>query len=189
FLGPVAGCQGSTREPILGGPCENCELVFVGMPKDIQSAARIAPKDEKGDPLVLEGTVQRVSGDPVPGIIVYAYHTDAGGIYPRSTTRHGRLRAWARSDKDGHYHFDTIRPGSYPSGDNPQHIHMHVIEPGRGTYWIDDVVFDDDPLLTSRHPRHNRGGSGETHPERDEAGVWHVRRNIVLGAEVSGYSP
>ena len=190
FLASATGCQGSTtREPILGGPCENCELVFVDMPKEIQSSTRMTPAGEKGDPLVLEGTVRRAGGAPAGGIIVYAYHTDAGGIYPRSNTQHGRLRAWACSETNGHYRFETIRPGSYPSGNNPQHIHMHVIEPGKGTYWIDDVVFDDDPLLTSRHPRHDRGGSGETHPERDGKGVWQVRRDITLGAAVPGYSP
>ena len=69
---------------------------------------------------------------------------------------------------------------------------MHVLEPGRGSYWLDDVVFDDDPLLTpgrrSRMP--GRGGSGIVVPERGADGEsWRVRRDIVLGAGIPGYPP
>ena len=52
-------------------------------------------------------------GAPAAGIIVYAYQTDATGIYPRGSTRHGRLRGWVRTDEAGRYRFDTIRPGAY----------------------------------------------------------------------------
>ena len=67
---------------------------------------------------------------------------------------------------DGRYTFETVRPGSYPNSRNPQHIHMHVIEPGRCTYWIDDVLFTDDPLLNDaeRNRREPRGGLGVATP-------------------------
>lgn len=187
-------CSGAAepREPLLGGPCERCELVFEGMPAQPGSRARIAPAAEPGEAMVIEGTVTTAGGAPAAGITVYAYHTDAGGIYPRSTTLHGRLRGWAWTDASGHYRFDTIRPGAYPSRDNPQHVHMHVVEPGKGTYYIDDLVFDDDPLLTPAYRERvlrGRGGSGLTHPEKDAQGTWHVRRDITLGKNVPGYKP
>ena len=172
-------------EPVIGGPCEGCELVFVGMPDDLTSEERIAPPDEPGEPLRIEGVVIDDEGRPVPGIVVYAYHTDAEGIYPAGTTRHGRLRGWARTDTEGHYRFDTIRPAAYPGSSIPQHVHMHVIEPGRGTYWIDSLHFTDDPLLEARHRDDDpRGGSGVVTPRRDAGGVWHVRRDIALGENV-----
>jgi protocatechuate 3,4-dioxygenase beta subunit len=176
-------------EPVLGGPCEGCELVFEGMPAEMAAEARIAPVDEAGEPLVVEGIVRTADGVPVAGIVVYAYHTDATGIYPRSTTRHGGLRGWARTDVTGRYRFSTIRPGAYPTGGQPEHIHMHVIEPGKGTYYIDDIFFDDDDLLTEEHRKRlrGRGGSGLTHPTKDEAGVWRVRRDITLGLNIPGY--
>lgn len=178
------------REPVLGGPCEGCEHVFEGMPPQLASQARIAPAEERGEPLVIEGTVTTAGGAPAAGIVVYAYHTDAAGVYPRSTTAHGRLRGWARTDSSGHYRFDTIRPGAYPSRDNPQHVHMHVLEPRKGTYYIDDLIFDDDPLLTKEHRENmqrGRGGKGLAHPEKDAQGVWHVRRDINLGSNIPGY--
>src|SRR5262245_51730522 len=93
------------REPIIGLPCEGCEAVFDGLPGNLSSRSRISPKDEAGEPMRIEGTVRDGKGRPVPGVIVYAYHTDANGIYPRNESmqgraayRHGRLRGWARTD-------------------------------------------------------------------------------------------
>ena len=180
----------SAEEPVIGGPCEGCRNVFVGMPDDLTSSARIAPPDEPGEALVIEGTVTRRDGKAAAGIIVYAYHTDAEGIYPDAETRHGRLRGWALTDASGHYRFDTIRPASYPNTRINQHVHMHVIEPGVATYYIGDLVFDDDPLLSeSQRERYTsgRGGSGLGHPEKDDSGEWRVRRDITLGKGVPGY--
>lgn len=190
--------QTGDREPIVGLPCEGCEAVFEGLPDRLGSTARIAPADEPGEPMRIEGTVYDEGGRPAPGVIVYAYHTDAGGIYPpddrvsrgSAAYRHGRLRAWVKTDARGRYRFDTIRPGSYPSRDNPAHVHMHVIEPGCCTYYIASIHFKNDPLLSEEDRERDaaaRGGSGLVQPLRDENGVWVVRRDIVLGEGVPGY--
>lgn len=188
--------QGRAREPIIGGPCEGCEAVFEGLPETLMPVGRIAPVREPGAALTIRGTVYDVRGRPVPGVIVYAYHTDAGGVYPpderppgQAASRHGRLRGWVLTDRQGRYRFETIRPGSYPSGDNPAHVHMHVIEVGCCTYYVDSIHFDDDPLLTmdDRGAVGGRGGSGLVHPERVENGGWVVTRDIRLGEGVPGY--
>ena len=49
-------------EPVLGLPCEECALVFVGMPAEPGSRARIAPVDAKGEPMTIEGTVRTRDG-------------------------------------------------------------------------------------------------------------------------------
>lgn len=179
----------SAQEPVVGGPCQGCELVFVDMPEELKTNSSIAPISEKGEALELKGTVYKPDGNPAGGIIVYAYQTDANGRYPKGSTAHGSLRGWALSDQKGQYSFKTIRPKAYPGRDIPQHIHLHVIEPGKATYYIDDVTFDDDPLLTSEHRQNKncRGGCGESHPERDEQGVWQVRRDITLGESIPNY--
>ncbi len=197
----VVSCSpaASARERVVGGPCEGCDAVFIGLPATakIPSTARIAPAGEPGPKLHVDGVVRNTAGTPVAGAIVYAYHTDAKGVYPpdaktcnTSAQRHGRLRGWARSDAEGRYAFDTIRPASYPETPIPQHIHMHVIEPGRCTYWIDDIVFTDDPVLTpEERERHEqgRGGPGVETPVKGDDGTWRVTRDIVLGAGIADY--
>jgi protocatechuate 3,4-dioxygenase beta subunit len=188
LLGPVWPVIAD--EPVIGGPCEGCELVFVGMPGELASEARIAPPEEPGEAMRIEGTVTSADGRPAPGIVIYAYHTDAAGVYPRAETRHGRLRGWARADGQGRYAFKTIRPGAYPGRSIPQHVHMHVIEPGHSTYWIASIEFEDDPLFSNRSTRDStkrRGGNGLVAPIRDVEGGWLVRRDIVLGLHVPGY--
>ena len=184
-------------EPVVGLPCEGCSAVYDGMPKELPNRGRIAPRDEAGEPMVLTGRVLGPDGRPRGEVVVYAYQTDARGIYPapekslgRWPDRHGRLRGWAVSGADGIYTFDTIRPASYPNGQVPQHIHMHVIERGCATYYIDEVVFTDDPFLNAeeRDEQPGRGGSGVTTPKRDTAtGAWRVVRDIHLGQNVPGY--
>lgn len=188
---------GRVREPIVGLPCDGCEVAFDGLPTTLHSSARIAPEGSPGQPMRIEGTVRDRRGQVAPGIIVYAYHTDASGRYPRDPTRtgpmafhHGRLRNWAQTDAQGRYRFDTIRPAGYPDSDLPAHVHMHVIEPGRCTYYIDDILFEDDPRLTAekrRQSNRGRGGSGIATPTKDDSGTWVVTRDIELGERIPGY--
>ena len=196
-LGLVACAAASTaHEPVVGLPCEGCEAVFEGRPGHVSSTARIAPESEPGEKLIIEGTVLDAAGKPAPGVVVYAYHTDAKGLYPPDekapgawSRRHGLLRGWATTDDEGRYRFETIRPASYPNTRNPQHVHMHVIEPGRCTYYIDELLFDDDPLLTAdeRARQPGRGGTGIVTVSGDAARGWKVRRDIRLGEKIPGY--
>lgn len=177
------------REPVVGLPCDGCENIFIGMPARIARDTRIAPPGEPGEPLVIEGVVRNAAGVPQPGIVVYAHQTDATGIYPKAETRHGRLRAWVRTDAEGRYRFTTIRPGGYPDSRITQHVHLQVLEPGRSTYYIDDLEFADDPRQPDPppEPQNARGGEGLAMPTRDPDGTWRVRRDIVLGANIPGY--
>jgi protocatechuate 3,4-dioxygenase beta subunit len=192
-----AGC--AAREPIVGGG-EGCEAVFEGLPASLAATAQLAPPGETGERMLLEGVVRDAQGAPVAGVIVYAYHTDHRGEYPSDTRfprgswarQHGLLRGWVKTGPDGRYAFDTIRPAGYPDAVTPQHVHLHILEPGRCTYYIDDVVFEDDPRLNERHRRSlitGRGGNGLSRPVREADGRWRATRDIVLGARVPGYPP
>lgn len=187
------------REPTVGRAGDDAEAMFAGIPEHPGTSARIAPIDEGGEPLVIEGVVRDAAGRPVAGIVIYAHHTNRFGIYPRHpdfprgsvARRHGRLRGWVRTDEQGRYRFETIRPAGYPLLSAPAHVHMQVLEPGRCTYAIDDLVFDDDSRLDAAYrsssARAGAGGSGLTKPVRDEHGRWLVRRDIGLGAHIAHY--
>lgn len=189
--------SGRALERIVGLPCEGCEAVFEGMPATLESESRIAPATEPGDPLMIEGTVRDSLGKHVEGVIIYAYQTNAEGVYPidqslrgSAAHRHGRLRGWAVADQNGRYRFETIRPAGYPGTDLPAHVHMHVVEVGRCTYYIDDIMFEDDVRLTPAKIRaltSGRGGRGITMPTQGETGTWSVVRDIELGKAVPGY--
>jgi protocatechuate 3,4-dioxygenase beta subunit len=194
----ACSAQASPHEPRVGEPCEGCAAVFEGRPEKLTSTARIAPVGEPGEPMVIKGVVTDAAKRPVAGVIVYAYQTNAQGRYPsteehRRTAkhRHGMLRGFAQTDAQGRYAFETIRPASYP-GDNtpPQHVHMSLVEPRRCYYYIDDLLFSDDPKLTPEVRKRmdgGRGGSGVGAPVKDKAGTWSVRRDIVLGEKITGY--
>ena len=195
FFCLLASTSAVATEPVVGLPCEGCEAVFEGLPANPASMSRIAPPGEPGERLLLSSLVSGADGKPRPGVVVYAYHTDSGGIYPKpakslgkAADRHGRLRGWALTDGNGRYEFETIRPGAYPDRNIPQHIHMHVIERGCATYYIDEILFTDDPLLKPANMHEEkRGGSGITTPKRDSSGTWLVTRDIRLGLNIPGY--
>ena len=169
--------------------CEGCEAIREHSFDNLSWSTRIPPAGEPGDPLVLTGVVYQTDGKtPAPGVIVYAYHTNTGGVYPTRGDeqgwgrRHGYLRGWAKTNERGEYRFETIRPGGYPGRTDPAHIHMIVKEPDRQEYWIDEVVFEDDPRVTDRYrtAQQNRGGNGVIRLSRDQSGGWSGRRDIIL---------
>lgn len=95
-------------------------------PSTLGATARIAPASEPGDPLIIRGRLLNLDGAAAAGAIVFAYHTDRGGLYDDSSRgpHSWRLRGWARTDADGRFTFESIRPGAYPGGNIPPHVHF-----------------------------------------------------------------
>src|SRR5262245_41618428 len=156
---PTAGAT----PPSPGPDCVECP--HWEAPAQLTSRMVIASASEPGERLVIEGTVYRSDGrTPASGVLVYAYHTNARGYYAHAegTTGqgrwHGDLRGWLRTGSDGRYRIETIRPAPYPGRDIPAHIHLHVMPEGGREQWIDDIVFDDDPLVTAAY-RGRAGGA------------------------------
>jgi protocatechuate 3,4-dioxygenase beta subunit len=193
----LAACNDSVSQnrKAIGGGCEGCDQMFAGMPATISSETKVAPAGERGELLIITGTIYKPDGrTPAPGVILYVYHTDAGGEYTpapgqKDALRHGHLRGWMKSDEKGRYKFTTIRPASYPQGRNPQHIHPIIYDPDKGYYWIDEYLFEDDPYLTAaeRAAQPGRGGSGIIRLGKDAGGTWKGTRDIVLGKNIPAY--
>ena len=180
--------------------CIECVGAYEGMPASINERARIAPSNARGEALTITGRALRPDGASVSGVVVYAFQTDGAGNYPMPTVprsthsqSHGNFRGWALTNAMGQYTFDTIRPGGYPDQGEPQHIHMVVIEPGCGMYFVEDIHFSDDPRLVNladaQRPNYFTGifGSGVVSPEMDESGSWHARRDLYIGQGIDGY--
>lgn len=131
-------------------PACNRRAVATNSQDSVPSKVKIVSDQEPGEPLIVSGTIYSPDGkQPLPGITLYVYQTDATGRYSTSggDNRGTRIHGVMRTDAQGRYEFRTIKPGSYPNTRNPAHIHAYVSGPGYPEYWIDEYLFADDPFV------------------------------------------
>lgn len=201
MLLPFSACAQTSAPPAsqgkVGGPCEGCEAIYESpialdalRPVDTLAHFRTGAR-----PMRVSGTVYQSDGrTPAAGVVVYIYHTDDQGVYPTRGDengwgrRHGYLRGWTRTDASGRYAFYTSRPAPYPGRRDPAHIHFIIKEPDRNEYYIDDVLFEDDTLVTAavRQQLEERGGRGLVQTQA-ENGLLIAQRDIYLGKHIEGY--
>ncbi|GAB3426231.1 dioxygenase family protein [Niabella aquatica] len=197
-------CNGQVNEnsrkennPTVGGGCDGCELMYIGMPENLHAVDTSPGWNEKGQKLVVTGTVFQLDGKtPAANVIIYYWQTNNNGYYapapgmdPR-VKRHGHIRGWVKTGEDGKYTIRTIRPAPYPDAVLPAHIHLSVKEPDvANEYYTDELNFDDDPLLTAhfkKYPQEKRGGSGVVSVRRKD-GLQVAEHDIILGLNIPDY--
>lgn len=117
---------------------------------------RLTAPTEPGTPTRIEVNVVDGYDQPVRGALVYLYQTDARGWYADTAAhvlvregdrRHARLFAYLKTDDNGYFEAETIRPASYPNSSLPQHIHCEITAPD-GKILITELLFRDDPKLS-----------------------------------------
>lgn len=173
----------SGRAAAAQAPCTWCGAADA--PASLASKATLAPAAEQGERLILTGRVLEADGKtPAGGVLVYLYQTHADGLYARDEREHKHgLRGWLRTGADGRYEITTIRPGRYPDGTAPAHIHVTVTAPGQSELYLDDFVFADDPLVTPAYRKtlQGRGGPGAVVTlTRGKDGTWRGTRDLRL---------
>lgn len=159
-------------------------------PQNAPSSVVIAGKNEQGARLVVTGRTLD-GATPVADVSIYAFHTDVNGLYaakgidPREAELNPRFYGAMRTDANGRYRYETIRPGSYSN--NATHVHYVVIAPGYKPRMF-DLWFQDDPILAARRA----AGQPEVPPvlqgdylairpvTRDATGVWHVTHDLAM---------
>jgi len=161
------------------------ERAQASKPATLGSVSRIGPESEPGSPLVINGRVyQTDSRTPAAGITVFAYQTDATGVYdvPSNGPHSWRLKGWAVTDAEGRFQFRTIRPASYPNAAVPQHVHLHLEGPHVPRRWTTELEFDDDPKVTARQREVSRqaGMFGGIRPVTKRDGIDHVEINLKI---------
>jgi protocatechuate 3,4-dioxygenase, beta subunit len=172
-----------------------------GLPKDLSWQDTSPAWTLDAQKLLITGVVyQPDARTPAPGVVLYYYHTNPEGRYvhtpvePRSMApnslgqTHGSIRGWVKTGADGRYEIRTTRPGVYPTRDEPAHVHVTIKEPGIDAYYIDDLVFDDDPLLTSakRVSSEKRCGSGVLRLVK-HGDLFVGERDVYLGQNIPGH--
>lgn len=190
---PILSCA---QDKQVGGSCEGCEALLEYGTKHLNAVDTLPDFNDKGPKLLVTGTIFNKDGKtPAKDVILYIYHTDQTGEYPTRgnesgwAKRHGYIRGWIKTGADGKYSFYTLRPAAYPGRQNPEHIHPTIKPPGYSPYWIDEYLFDDDPILTSRerNSQRGRGGKGIVKTTKNSSGMQVAKRDIILGLNVPGY--
>ena len=162
-------------------PCSKCVA-----PPTMSPHITIADEDEPGERLVMSGTIFQSDGKtPVPGVVLYVYHTDNAGYYNKDDDPYNpRLRGWMKTGPDGKYEFRTIKPAPYPRRDTPAHIHAQIYSDKITEYAIDEYWFEGDPLINDSQKKKLLTGRGGFNSiiklSRDSGGVLHGVRDIKL---------
>jgi protocatechuate 3,4-dioxygenase beta subunit len=187
----------SPNEIKVGGGCEGCEGIYESkvLFKQLNEVDTLPDFNEQGPKIEISGTIFLQDGKtPAKDVILYIYHTDQKGLYSGKGNetgwgkKHGYIRGWIKTDVNGYYKFYTLVPASYPESNNPKHIHPTIKEPGKSAYWIDDFVFDDDPLLSTKvKTKANPVGGNGVLKTVMKVGLLKATRDIILGLHVSDY--
>lgn len=152
-------------------------------PANAPSDAVIAGRNEPGDRLIVTGRALD-QGMPVPDVSVYAFHADASGLYANdgpNTDQNARLAAALRTDAEGRYRYETIRPlGSDGMAARLRHV---VNAPGYKPRFC-DLWLGDDPYFVKRReaslPLSDATMLFVRMPTRGADGVWQVTHDLEL---------
>jgi len=155
------------RRPGTATPSTVLGPFYVAAAPELELGSDIAG-GEKGEPLLVEGSVRRLDGTPIADAIVDTWHSDAEGFYDVQRDRNLALRARFRTGADGQFWYRTIVPAFYPIPDDgpvgrmlraqgrhpyrPAHVHFMIAAEGCETlvthvfvagdkYLDSDVVF------------------------------------------------
>jgi protocatechuate 3,4-dioxygenase, beta subunit len=150
-------------------------------PRDVPvGTIDLAGAEEPGERLVLTGTVRQSDGQPAAGALIHAYHTDAEGDYGPGGAPASRLHGFVRADRRGRFILRTIRPGPYPQGGVPAHVHVEIAVGER--VHVDECWFEGDPFLAEslRERERARGERSRILRLRRDGGLWRGEWQIAL---------
>jgi hydroxyquinol 1,2-dioxygenase len=133
---------------------------------EMPPGGNIAPRDERGAPMLIRGRVLDLSGHPIDGAQLDVWQADSSGMYDSQYTDRDELhmRGLFRTDSDGRYLVRTVRPVHYAiPNDGPvgqmlratnrhpwRPAHVHFVVAAEGYEPVTTHLFDDtDPYLES----------------------------------------
>lgn len=136
----------------------------------------LAPPDEPGQWLEIEGQVVDSENNPIPDAVVDAFGTDNQGRYHPTIEGEEtpRLFGVLVTNDEGKFWFRTIRPGPYPGTRNAEHFHIWASVPRKHMAVPHYAVLDDDPLLQEpQNAEQRREAVRVQMKDPDQTGVAH----------------
>ncbi|WP_166356400.1 protocatechuate 3,4-dioxygenase subunit alpha [Phytoactinopolyspora limicola] len=121
---------------------------FFGFALPFPEGPIVAPAGE----LHIVGTVYDGASQPVPDALIEIWQPDATGTFPTEPRPDG-FRGWGRcgTDADGHFGFQTIKPGPAEPGSAP---HIGVVVHARGIlhHLVTRIYFPDENAANAVDP-------------------------------------
>ncbi|PCJ63651.1 MAG: hypothetical protein COA58_16065 [Bacteroidetes bacterium] len=119
-------CEKTTQDYYGEGP------FYSENPPEI-TAGKLASESEAGTKIRITGRVQNLDcSEYIPDTIIDIWHADNAGEYDNEGFN---LRGKVKSNAQGFYMFESIKPGKYLNNDKyrPSHVHFKITPPGFGT--------------------------------------------------------
>jgi protocatechuate 3,4-dioxygenase beta subunit len=135
----------------------------------------IAAADEPGERMRVRARVVRANtGEPIPGALVYVYHTRDNGVYGARRmdgSELPKLFGYVLTDAQGRFEIESVLPGHYPLQRHPRHVHYEITPRGEPMHGR-EFLFADDRFLDARERKRAREhGWPIVTPTRDDRGV------------------
>jgi protocatechuate 3,4-dioxygenase beta subunit len=107
----------------------------------------IVTSSETGQRIRIKGVMlDKKDKSPLANQLFYFYHTMSSGYYGENTDK-AKLFGYLRTNKNGTFEIQTIKPGGYPGEKFPAHVHVEVYGPEGQAIFGTEFQFADDPRM------------------------------------------
>jgi len=122
-VAPTTAAAAGCAVPVYG-PVERGSVVVPGPSNGLPASTA------RGVPLTIVAVVLDAACAPARGATVHLWHTDAAGRYGTAAQECCYYDGTVRTDQNGRFRLDTIRPGQYDVSNAPAaHVHFEVSHP------------------------------------------------------------
>lgn len=143
---------------------------------------KLAKSDEPGERIIITGRVTNLDcSEMISDAIIDVWHADNDGAYDNVGFN---LRGKFKTNKQGFYSFETIKPGKYLNGRQfrPSHIHFKITPPGKDTLVTQLYFKGDSDIAKDAAASITSGSFDATHriielkknSARELEGVWDI---------------
>jgi protocatechuate 3,4-dioxygenase beta subunit len=122
-----------------------------------QGKISIVSAREPGARIQLKGQIVGKDQKPRKNVLFYFYHTMHDGLYAVNKDAPGqpfqgqqelaKLFGYIRTDQEGKFEINTIKPAGYPGERFPAHVHLEIYDEGGKIMHGTEFQFEDDPRL------------------------------------------